>query len=1030
MWNGAEKEACSDAVAVESKKDAEIAENRSVSDQQHFANNNTANIPVSEGIQVRSVFPQIASFVSCPRMADDTITIPGNTDETTILIPPPNVAEFQIECKTEPSTELGNSIDDPLIFDESSIHIPVFAPTIKAPVVLLERCDKIWETLQLIKTVQVEKPTVLTNDDCDKNEEKKNKEGMQHLDEVEQSESRVKNQPKLRSDNTMPPFKVSVLRTKKLYPCTICGIQYLERRSLRKHSERVHGIVIPLLIQRKRLKRNALNKKNFDAASQVSSISKENNNSEKVYDNKDSCEKTTAKTKLTNVESTTASPSALSERFVKCTLCQQKVSSLRKHLTNYHKIGGSTSVMEQLESSLLSEPKTSPGDKRTTLKNEPHQDGFRLMDNENDTRRTSKVQGKRKYKLSYPRKKRKLNNERYAFVQNPPTITKEEILNAYTYKCDICLGFYKTAHGLYKHKRIHKLRGETKQNFHKFTCRYFNSPFNKKYKSLQSSTKSANSVANNANNRIDEKATLQLNNSRRNTLRNQNCSISNRAIRYNERINKNNETTCTCGRSFRNPHTLFLHKNNCELCQNDDIVKSTRVSSDRDSGIGINITIKKRNDSYEIVGKDDEDKLQNSKTRLKEDTSSMFGTSNYTKDFTKASIKQQDTSDSSKYSKDHSILKLEDTDEDVIIDIEDDVQIAFDENNTTKQMIAQENGKQNSSKLGNDTKDGKIEKIFNEVNTLKQMCQKVLDIRESGNIKNKNKEYNQIKKPCKENNQVKNQEMYQNKRELRSTNKRYLYSKIKSNYSNDETKVCTMQFKPMICGYCKEQFNNIKLYDNHQCTVTKGRPFDEFSLQLRCFFCKEMLNSYSEFDDHMRFKHFDHGYHCFQCPERFTSDKGRLSHFHLDHNDLICRFCNKKITISLKTPHEGYHLGFGYPCHKCKKAYTNSRNLSYHKYTIHFNGADNLVTCTICLKSVKLKTFRGHMKCHKHNACYFCGKVFSDRVGLEYHTMMNHGTNSKLKCNICGTRFYTKKQLERHEKIDGCNNDVQQRMKS
>ncbi|EGI62643.1 hypothetical protein G5I_09005 [Acromyrmex echinatior] len=404
MWNGAEKEACSDAVAIESKKDAEIVENRSASDQQQFANNNTANIPISEGIQVRSVFPQIASFVSCPRMADDTITIPGNTDETTILIPPLNVAEFQIECKTEPSTELGNSIDDPLVFDESSIHIPVFAPTIKAPVVLLERCDKIWETLQLIKTVQVEKPTVLTNDDCDKNEEKKNKEKMQHLDKVEQSESHVKNQPKLRSDNTMPPFKVSVLRTKKLYPCTICGMQYLERRSLRKHSERVHGIVIPLLIQRKRLKRNALNKKNFDAASQVSSISKENNNSEKVYDNKDSCEKTTAKTKLTNVESTTASPSALAERFVKCTLCQQKVSSLRKHLTNYHKIGGSTSVMEQLESSLLSEPKTSPGDKRTTLKNEPHQDGFRLMDNENDThigipRRGPKLRiNERKYK--------------------------------------------------------------------------------------------------------------------------------------------------------------------------------------------------------------------------------------------------------------------------------------------------------------------------------------------------------------------------------------------------------------------------------------------------------------------------------------------------------------------------------------------------------------------------------------------------------------------------------------------------------
>ncbi|KYQ47309.1 Zinc finger and SCAN domain-containing protein 12 [Trachymyrmex zeteki] len=985
MWNGAEKEACGDAVESNNKKDAE---NCPASDQQQFASNDTvdtADVPVSEGIQIRSVFPQIASFASCPGMADDTMIIPGDADDTTILIPPPNVAEFQIECKTEPGTELGNSIDDDDPLDESSLlHIPVFAPTIKDPIILLERCDKIWETLQLIKTIQVEKPTTLTDDDCDKNKEEKNEEKVQHLDEIEQSESHVKNQPRLRSNNTMPPFKVSVLRTKKLYPCITCGIQYLERRSLRKHSERVHGVVLPLLIQRKRLKCNALNKKNFNGASQVSSISKENNNSEKLYDNKDSCEKTTAKTKLTNVE-TTASPPAVSTRLVKCTLCQQKVLCLRKHLINYHKIGGSTSVMEQLESSLLSEPKISPGDKRTTLKNEPHQDGFRIMDNENDTRKTSKVQGKRKYKLTYPRKKRKLNNERYAIVQNPSTVTQEEILSAYTYKCDICLGLYKTAHSLYKHKRNHILRGETKENFHKFTCRYFNSPFNKKYKSLQSSMKSTNTIANSANNRINEKHTSQLNNSKRNTLRNQNNSISNRAIRYSERINKNNETICICGRSFRNPHTLFLHKNNCELCQNEDTAMSTRVSSDRDSGIGINITIKKLNDSYEIVGKDDEDKLQNSKI-LKEDTSSMSHTSNYTKDFTKASTKRQvlDTSDS-KYSKDHSILKLEDTDEDVIIDIEDDVQIALDENNTTKQMVTQEN-------------------------------------------EDKNEKYNQIKETCKKNNRFKNQETHQNKRELRSANKRYLYSKMESDYSHDERKVCTMQFKSMICGYCKEQFNNIKLYDTHQCTIIKGRSFDEFSLQLRCFFCKEMLNSYSEFDEHMKFKHFDRGYHCFQCPVRFTNDKARLSHFHSDHNDLICRFCNKKITISSKAPHEGYHLGFGYPCHKCKKAYTNSRNLSYHKYTIHFNGADNLVTCTICLKSVKLKTFRGHMKCHKHNACYFCGKVFSDRVGLEYHTMMNHGTNSKLKCNICGTRFYTKKLLERHEKIDGCNNYM--RMKS
>lgn len=913
---------------------------------------------------------------------------------------------------------------------------------IKDPVILLEKCDKIWETLQLIKTVQIEKPTVPI-DDCDKNEEKKKEEKEQNSNQIKQSVSYVKNQLRSRSDNAVSlPFKFSVQKTRRLYPCTICGKQYLERRSLRKHSERVHGIVLPLLI-RKRMKRT-IKKKNFDEASPVISISKENTSSEKLDNNKDSCEKITAKPKLTSIVTTASQPAAVVNslrQFVKCTLCQQKVTSLRKHLINYHKIGSSSSMVEQLESSLLSKTETSPGDKKTTLTNESHQDGLRIMDNENDTHGTSRVKRKAKYTSYYAnvRKKLKLN----AFVKNPPAMQKQS-LNVNSYKCNICLGMYSSTHSLYKHKRIHKLRGETRENFHNFKCRYFNSPFNKKYK-LQSSVTSVNTIAKNTSNEVNENVALQLNNSKRNTLVNQKSQTSkiDRATRYNERMNRSKETICICGRSFRNPHTLFIHKKNCELCPNeDDTIQNTRASSDRDSGIGINITIKKRNDSYEIVGKDDEDKSQNSETLQNSfrENSSMSHVSNSTKDFPKTSIKQQvvDAFESSKYSKNHSILKLQDIDEDVLIDIEDEVQFDFNEDNTTKQIITQEDSKQDSSKQQNDnTKDGKTEKVFDKVTTLKQMCQEVLDVlekRKSKNVtnKNKDKEYSQIKdqKTCKENNQIKNQEIYQeNKRRLRSTNKRYQYSEVELDHSYDGTKVCIMQFDPLICGYCKEQFSTVKLYDNHQCTVIEGKSFNEFSLELSCFYCKEILNSYNEFDDHVRMKHFDNSYHCYQCTERFTNDKARLNHFHSEHNDLICRVCSKKISISVKALHEGYHLGFGYPCHKCKKAYTNSKNLSYHRYTIHANGVDNLITCTICLKLIKLKTFRGHMATHKHNACHFCGKVFSDRVGLEYHTMLHHGTNSKLKCNICGTRFNTKKQLERHEKMDRCNNGMQKKRK-
>lgn len=891
---------------------------------------------------------------------------------------------------------------------------------IKTPIVLLERCDKIWETLQLIKTVQIEKPVALT-DNCDKNEKEKEEEKPQDLDKVKPSPLFTKRQLR-KSDNTVPPFKFSVQKTRKLYPCATCDRQYLERRSLRKHSERVHGVVLPLLIQRKRWKRSALKKKNETTS--VASIDKESNRSEKLYDNKDSCEKITTRTRSS---STATTSSTTLTQYVKCTLCQQKVTSLRKHLINYHKIGGSSSVVKQLESSLLSE--TTSSENERILTNESYQDGYRIMDN---AREKPQVKEQTSYTLSHAnaRKKLKLSNKHNAFIQNPTATTQRQISSG-SYKCNICLGMYSSTHSLYKHKRIHKLRGETKENFHKFKCRYFNSPFNKRNKLMveAKSSKISADVAKNTNQKVNEKNSLQLNNFKHDTSINQTSKI-NRVTRYSERIKRNNETSCICGRSFRNPHTLFIHKKSCELCQIEDIsAQNTRVSSDRDSGIGINITIKKRNDSYEIVGKDDEDKPQTSETtNLQEDTLSISHTPNCkTKHFIKTSTKQQvpDTC-VSKYSKNHSILKLQEADEDEIIDIEDDVQISPNEDNTTKQVITQEDDKQNSSEQHNDEK---TEKVFDKVATLKQMCKevlKVLEMRKSENIENKNKKYNQEIKDqetCKENSQVKTQEIHQeNKRKLRPKRQ---YSTVELDHSYNGKKVAIAQFDPLKCGYCKEQFSTIKSYDSHLCTVKYGKSFDKFSLQLQCFCCKEVLNNNTEFDEHVRSKHFEFGvYHCYHCPERFTTDRARLHHFHTEHNDLICRFCNKRLTISAKTFHEAYHFGFGYPCHKCKKAYTNSKSLSYHKHKIHSKWADNLMTCTICLKSVKVKTFRRHMATHKHNACHFCGKMFSDRVGIEYHTMMHHGTNAKLKCNICGTRFHTKKQLEMHEKIDGCNSGM------
>ncbi|XP_029159305.1 zinc finger protein 347-like isoform X2 [Nylanderia fulva] len=958
------------------------------------------------------------------------------TDYTTPSLSPPLPIDFEIHCKPEPCSSILNSTnEDPSEFvDLSTLHIPISIPAITNPIVLLERCDNIWKTLQLIKVVQTKKPAEI-NDDTEEDKEEK----VQHSNKIKHHVSyRRQNQSTLRSYNTASiPFKFSVQRTKRVYPCTTCGKQYMEMRSLRNHTERVHGIIIPY-VRRKGVKKNShlSNKKDIDNGNPVTLLNKESNNFENPNNDKDPHGKITAKTKLVNTETVASRPTV--RKFVKCTLCQQKVISLRKHLIHYHKIGGSSSVVEQLQSSLLIENGASSKDKNATLedissKKSPQsannkmntQDGFRIMDNEADTRKTSQVKRKRKYTFSYTNAKKrsklsqKKNNE-YVFTRHKPAVTQEHAsVNDTSYKCDICLGIYASDRSLYKHQRNHIFRGETKENFHNVKCRYLNSPFNKNYKLLQSST-SSHTTTNNINNSVNKD--LQLNNSKRKTFkRNRKVSKINQAL-YNRKTD-NNEFICVCGRLFRNPHTLFIHKQSCELFKQEDTTSQHATSINSDSGSGISITIKKLNNSYEIVGKDNnENKFKKSEIYFKENNLSTFNRFDRTKESVNLFTKRGEGPDNSglfNYSKDHSFLKLHVTDEDVIIDVEDDEQIEFDKNNTSKQIITQDD-KRYMLKEQDNIQNLRNEQVLDKNRTLKQMCQNVL---ENNSLKNNQFEDQEIHQ---EDVKIKRRKIHQeNKRKLRSSNKRCRNTEKKFDNLNDKTEVCMTKFDPLsLCGYCNEEFQTINSYHNHQCIVKVGKPFDEFSLELLCFYCGDVLTNFNEYDKHIRVKHFGNAYHCYLCIEEFLNDKARLQHIHLEHNNMSCRFCNEKISFRVKALHEGYHLGFGFPCHKCKKSYTNEKNLSYHNYKIH-PKTDYQKTCTICLKTVKIRGLRIHMATHKLNSCYFCGKLFSNRTGLEFHTMMHHGTQSKLKCNVCGTRFFTKKQLEKHANVDGCNSGMQ-----
>lgn len=804
------------------------------------------------------------------------------------------------------------------------------------------------------------------------------------------------------------PFQFSVQKTRKLFPCLTCGKQYLEKRSLRRHALRDHGIVIPVRYRRTP-RMYTLHK--YTAATLLNTG---NSNSERLYNKYLPGKKTifnnfnkTSQNISNNVRSNesrnanTAPLTAAKNQYDRCALCRQKVKSVQKHLINYHKIGCSTNMFKQLETTLVIKGDPSSGSNKPTLKDilsgkpaesSAHRDTqnkSHAVRGEDRSREASQVPRKRKYTMPYvsSKKRFKMNNGHYVPVQNAAKMPQGHATSKTKYKCNICLGVYANPNVLAKHKRIHASRGETKENFHKFECKYFNSPLSKRYQQQMSSAnqseEAAKIVSNGSTGNVQSHDPKVLPN------QNQKTSGTDRAAANDT---EKEDTSCLCGRSFRTSAILRSHKDNCKLyIQQTQHSMRDEYSSDRDSGIGINITIKKRNNSYEIVAKDSDD----DKPTDADGTSSPNVSHSTAKDATGADARRQQSGEkeASKYSKNHSILKLrknEDENEDLIVDIENDVQ-----------LLSNRKAKQTATRQSNNKEQTRQDDAKEEnVRTLTQMCEDVLKKRQSFQAS----EEDATTQPEK-------------KRNLRSINTGH--EKTDEKHVAASKPFSTAKFNLTTCAYCNEHFGTISLYNQHQCTIEEGKTFDDYSLNLLCFCCNVTLSSCSQFDEHMRAKHYDRAYHCYLCPEKFPSKKLRNKHTNMEH-DTSCRFCHMDIPLWMVNLHEAYHLGFGYPCHECKKAYSSKRNLQYHITGIHKNGADTMVFCNLCLRSIKLKAFRSHMHLHDNNKCHFCSKEFNDRTSLEYHTLVYHGGSiSKLKCNECSTRFLNKRQLDQHKKTCG-----------
>lgn len=763
---------------------------------------------------------------------------------------------------------------------------------IRDPIILLERCDKIWETLKVIKNVQ----------------DKSKIDTLNTLPlEINSKSLYIQYQSPLENSNVeLPNFKFSVKYKKRLFHCLTCGKQYTQNRRLRSHSEKVHGIYIPpkrkkytVLYQKHKF--DKIKEKNpniveteVDSSGKVSLKKGENrlheetslqstssSNDNKIISdlhlrrkrniNEIMCSKNEQEKKILNKEFK-QSEKIISEPHVfllTCILCKKTVNDIRKHLIDYHKIESPDFMLKNLNET--------PDHLKDKLRTGVPNDENEIIENKKKV--ISNIQ------YSNSRKRYKVSNKNSQVDEND------------TRQCDICLGYYKIR-SFYTHMRNHRQRGETKENFHLSDNKYLNSPLYLKSKLNSNDISNENSN----NNHSNKDNSISFKNKEKKWQTEDDMQNED-----NIKKTSNRNNICSCGRKFRNPHTLFVHKKNCTsidelkqpIIENRVNIRSQYViqnNSDKNSEIGISITIKKKNNSYEII-----DRNNKNKNKMQDSINSKyFNASNISENNTQIELQDQlrdETSELSKYSERHSILKIQSGDEDIDIDIEEDSQT----NDFCKEKEEQ--------KVKIDQDDDSCQKSINSEFLKKKILFKRNCKQFNGTKINFAKKYN----IC-----VCGYKFYTRRALEIHTNKHHPNSNL-------------------ICGYCKVNFYNGITWNKHQCSINEGKKFIDVRMEINCSYCTVSLSSHKKFDDHIKEKHHDPvlPFQCFRCCKRFSNTSSRKIHFDTDHAVTVCSLCNNKIFDIMKSRHEAYHYGLGFPCHICKRTYTTKENLLKHTKRCH-----------------------------------------------------------------------------------------------
>ncbi|CAG9859489.1 unnamed protein product [Phyllotreta striolata] len=198
----------------------------------------------------------------------------------------------------------------------------------------------------------------------------------------------------------------------------------------------------------------------------------------------------------------------------------------------------------------------------------------------------------------------------------------------------------------------------------------------------------------------------------------------------------------------------------------------------------------------------------------------------------------------------------------------------------------------------------------------------------------------------------------------------------------------------------------------------------------QCPYCKKCFASSDKLDKHGQTHTGSSPFKCDNCKKIFTSKFKLVRHalIHSDRKPFSCTVCDRtfhrkdhlKNHVKVHSPQKDVYV-----CDNCKKQYTSL--LSYRKHLALHAAEEGNLTCQICQLVFESKEkILFHLKIHagsrtvknpneKKFKCDECGRRFFTRKDVRRHNVVHTGMRDFL-CQYCPQRFGRKDHLVRHIK--------------